>query len=75
MDTASQITEISTRRHATITLDFAEVTFIDSIGVWAIVNLVNGPDGSTLVIRNPSSNVKRTLDLVDLSDTPGITVE
>ena len=75
LDTAPQITEISTRRNGTIILDFAEVTFIDSIGIWAIVNLVRGPDGGTLVIKNPSRNVKQTFDLVDLGDTPGIIVE
>ena len=51
------------------------MTFIDSIGIWAIVNLVRGLDGGTLVIKNPSEKVKRTLDLVDLADAPGILVE
>ena len=76
LHTAPQIAEISTARDEKIVLDFAEVSFIDSIGVWAIVNLVHGSDGhTTLVIKNPSGNVKRTLDLIDLADTPGITVE
>jgi anti-anti-sigma factor len=75
LDTAPQISEISARGTGTVILDFTEVTFIDSIGIWAIVNLVRGPEGSTLVIKNPSENVKRTLDLVDLADTPGIIVE
>ena len=75
LETAPQITEISARRNRTIILDFTEVTFIDSIGIWAIVNLVRGPDGGTLVIKNPSEKVKRTFDLVDLADTPGIIVE
>jgi anti-anti-sigma factor len=73
--TAPQITEISARRNGTIILDFTEVTFIDSIGIWAIVNLVRGPEGGTLVIKNPPENVRRILDLVDLADTPGIIVE
>jgi anti-anti-sigma factor len=75
LHTAPQIAEISTRRNATIILDFTEVTFIDSIGVWAIVNLVRGPDGGTLVIKNPSGNVKRTFDLVGIADAPGIIVQ
>jgi len=75
LHTAPQIAEIPTRRNGTIILDFAEVTFIDSIGVWAIVNLVRGPDGGTLVIKDPSPNIKRTLDLVGLADAPGIIVE
>ena len=76
LHTAPQIAEISTERNERIVLDFREVTFIDSIGVWAMVNLVQGSEGhTTLVIQNPSSNVKRTLDLIDLAGTPGITVE
>lgn len=75
LHTAPQIAEIPTRRNGKIILDFAEVTFIDSIGVWAIVNLVRGPDGGTLVIKDPSPNIKRTLDLVGLADAPGIIVE
>jgi len=75
LNTAPQIAEISTRRNGTIILDFTEVTFIDSIGVWAIVNLARGPDGGTLVIKNPTENVKRTLDLVGLADARGIVVE
>jgi anti-anti-sigma factor len=75
LHTAPQIAEISVRRDGTIMLDFTDVTFIDSIGVWAIVNLVRGPDGGTLVIKNPSGNVKRTFDLVGIADARGIIVE
>jgi len=75
LHTAPQIAEISVQRGARIILDFTDVTFIDSIGVWAVVNLVRGPDGGTLVIRNPSGNVKRTFDLVGIADAPGIIVE
>jgi len=75
LHTATQVAEIPTRPNGRIVLDFTDVTFIDSIGVWSIVNLVHGPDGSTLVIRNPSGNVKRTFDLVGIADTPGIVVE
>jgi len=76
LHTAPQIAEISTEHSEKIVLDFRDVTFIDSIGVWAMVNLVQGSDGhTTLVIQNPSNNVKRMLDLIDLAGTPGITVE
>jgi anti-anti-sigma factor len=75
LHTAPQIAEISARRSGSIILDFTDVTFIDSIGVWAIVNLVRGPDGGALVIRNPSGNVKRTFELVGIADAPGIIVE
>jgi anti-anti-sigma factor len=75
MATAPSIAEISPRRHGAIILDFTHVTFIDSIGIWALVNLVRGMDGGTLVIKHASGNVKRTLDLVDLSDAPGIVLQ
>ena len=75
MATAPRIAEIPPRRHGAVILDFTHVTFIDSIGIWALVNLVRGMDGGTLVIRNASGNVKRTLELVDLADAPGIVLE
>jgi len=75
LHTASLIAEISTRPKGTIILDFTDVTFIDSIGVWAIVNLIRGPDGGTLIIKNPSGNVKRTFDLVGIADATGIIVQ
>ena len=75
LNTAPQIAEISTRRNGTIIMDFTGVTFINRIVVRAVMNLVRGPDGGTLVIKNPTDNVKRTLDLVGLSDARGIIVE
>lgn len=75
LHTAPLIAEISASKDGTIVLDFTDVTFIDSIGVWALVNLVREPDGGTLVIKNPSGNVKRTFDLVGIKDARGITVE
>ncbi len=75
LDSAPQVAEISTRRNGTVILDFTHVTFIDSIGVWAIVNLAQGPDGGTVVIKNASGNVKRTLDLIGLKDTSGIVID
>lgn len=75
LDSAPQVAEISTRRNGTVILDFTHVTFIDSIGVWAIVNLVRGPDGGTVVIKDPTENVRRTLDVVGLADAQGVVVE
>jgi anti-anti-sigma factor len=75
MATAPNIAEISARRHGAVILDFTNVTFVDSIGIWALVNLVRGMDGGTLVIRHASGNVKRTLELVDLADAPGIVLQ
>jgi anti-anti-sigma factor len=77
LHTAAQVAGIpvtSTGRQATLTLDVADVTFIDSIGIWALVNLSRRLDGGKLVIANASPTVRRTLDLVDLSDATGIVV-
>jgi anti-anti-sigma factor len=78
LDTAPRIADISpesTGPASTIVLDFSGVSFIDSIGIWALVNLAQGLDGGKLVISNASDGVRRTFDLVDLSDVPGIVVE
>jgi anti-anti-sigma factor len=75
--TAPQIADVpvpSTGQWTRLTLDVADVTFIDSIGIWALVNLSRRLDGGTLVITNPSPEVRRTLDLVDLSGAAGIVV-
>jgi anti-anti-sigma factor len=77
LETAAQIADIpvtSTGPRATLTLDVAGVTFIDSIGIWALVNLSRRLDGGKLVLANASPTVRRTLDLVDLSDAAGIVV-
>ena len=77
LHTAPEIVDIpvtSTGRGAKLTLDVADVTFIDSIGIWALVNLSRRLDGGQLVIANPSPEVRRTLDLVDLSDATSIVV-
>ena len=69
LDTAAQVADIpvtTTGRRATLTLDVADVTSIDSIGIWALVNLSRRLDGGKLVIANASPTVRRTLDLVDL---------
>jgi anti-anti-sigma factor len=78
MHTAPRIAEISVppdRPDATIVLDFSGVSFIDSIGIWALVNLARGLEGGKLVIANAAGNVRRTFDRIDLSDATGIMVE
>ena len=77
LHTAQQIADLpvtSTGRSVTLTLDVADVSFIDSIGIWALVNLSRRLDGGKLVIAKASPEVRRTLDLVDLSDATGIVV-
>jgi len=79
LHTAWQVAEISTRATGpgtVLTLEISGVSFIDSIGVWALVNLARSLEpGARLVLSHPSVAVKRTLELVDLSDAPGIVVD
>ena len=53
-----------------IILDCAGVTFFGAIGVDALAGARNRLDGSgrRLVVRNPSSIVRRLLDIVDMGD-------
>lgn len=49
-------------------LDLAGVTFLDSLGVGALVKLdqLAGDSGSTMVLRTPSERVERLLEMVGL---------
>ena len=51
-------------------LDLAGVTFLDSTGLGALIELRNGAvgRGGRFSVRNPSSAVERVLSLVGMSD-------
>jgi len=67
MDSATQIAEIPTPQNGSdIVLDFSAVTFLDSIGIWALVNLAAGLEGGKLVVAHASGAVKRTLEMADV---------
>jgi len=68
MDSATQIAEISAPHNGSdIVLDFSEVTFLDSIGIWALVNLAAGLEGGgKLVVAHANGAVKRTLEMADV---------
>jgi anti-anti-sigma factor len=67
MDSATQIAEIPAPRNGSdIVLDFSEVTFLDSIGIWALVNLAAGLEGGRLVVARANGAVKRTLEMADV---------
>lgn len=56
--------------HGDLVFDVGELTFIDSSGVRALVTVAGMmPQGGRLVLRAPTSAVRRVLDLVGLSDT------
>lgn len=59
-----------------LTLDVADLTFIDSSGLRALVQLSAGLNGvGPLVLSSPSDGVRRLLDIVGLEALPGIQVE
>ena len=67
MDSATQIAEISAPHNGSdIVLEFSEVTFLDSIGIWALVNLAAGLEGGKLVVAHANGAVKRTLEMADV---------
>jgi anti-sigma B factor antagonist len=53
-----------------LVLDLAEVSFIDSTGIGAMVELAHDADDASafLVIRNPSARVERILELTGLGE-------
>jgi len=59
-----------------IALDLGELTFMDSSGIRAIVDLASLMNGTgPLVLSNVSVGVRRVLDIVGLDTLPGIQVE
>lgn len=56
---------------AVLVLDLDDVTFIDSTGIGALIELghdASDDDGRGLVIRNPSHRVLRILEMTGLAD-------
>jgi len=57
-------------------LDVGEITFIDSSGLRALLDLSQQMNGSApLVLSQVSPSVRRLLDVVGLEAVPGIEVE
>jgi|SRR5689334_15039704 len=58
-----------------LTLDLEDVTFLDSSGIRALVQLAGRLDGSApLVLTNVPDGVRRLLDIVGLDTLPNIEV-
>jgi anti-anti-sigma factor len=57
-------------------LVLAEVTFIDSQGIRAFIQLARALDGrGRLVLAEPSSEVRKLFDIVRVDDFPNVIVE
>jgi anti-anti-sigma factor len=58
-----------------LTLDLAELTFIDSSGLHAIMRFAPSLNGNgPMTLANPSAFVSRLLEIVQLSGHPGIRI-
>ena len=58
-----------------VTLDLAELTFVDSCGIHAILSLAKSINGNgPLVLLNPTEAVSRVLEILDLDKHAGIEV-
>jgi anti-anti-sigma factor len=59
---------------APITLDFSRVTFMDSSGLRTLLEVAKDRGGDTLVILDPSPQVRRLLDISLPDGAPGLEV-
>jgi anti-anti-sigma factor len=57
-----------------VVLDLSNVRFLDSAGIRAITTFSNVCKGG-LVLRSPSDNIRRVIDLVGIDGRNGIRVE
>jgi anti-anti-sigma factor len=57
-----------------IVLDLTDLEFIDSIGIRSLVRLAQEVDPRPVVLRDPSPNVQRTLDMVRLGGPGGVLI-
>ena len=57
-----------------LVLDLSDVTFIDSVGVRALVLLARNRWGA-LVLRYPQDALMRVFELLQIDEVPGIRVE
>jgi anti-anti-sigma factor len=73
MSTADQLwaalVEALTRWPGTVTVDLAQVTFLDSQGIRALIRVNNGCDfdASRLRVRSPQPQVRKVLELTGLT--------
>ena len=58
-----------------VTLDLAQLTFIDSSGLYAIMEFARSRNGSgTLILLSPTATAKRAIAIAGLDGQPGVEV-
>jgi len=74
-DDLSQVLREASTNGDPIVLDFSGVSFMDSSGLRALLERAGQPNGSgSMVILNPSDQVRRVLDISIPGGTPGLEV-
>lgn len=65
-----RVTDLAASTSDPVEIDMAEVAFIDSSGIRALLRLreAAGASGRRLRVRNPSSDVRRLLDLIGVTE-------
>ena len=58
-----------------VTLDLSGVTFVDSSGIRALLQLARQLEEGTLVFARPSRPVQVVLRLIDAAHLPGVVIE
>ena len=52
----------------TLRIDLAEMTFLDSTGIGALISIRNHADRATLILENPPPQVRKILEITGLTD-------
>jgi anti-anti-sigma factor len=61
--------------HGPVTLDLAELTFVDSSGLHAIMQFASSLNGDRpLTLANPPAHVSRLLEIIQMNSHPGIRI-
>jgi anti-anti-sigma factor len=78
LDLATADTLLQTSRadhRPEIVVDLAELRFIDSTGIRALIEISRDAGHRHLLIRAPSPRVRQVFDLIRLDDVPSVSVE
>ena len=77
MATVTQLKEAleTVSRNGPVTLDLAQLTFIDSTGLHVIMEFARSLNGSgPVILASPSATAKRAFEIAGLEDHPGVEI-
>lgn len=63
--------------HGMLVLDISALEFMDDSGLGLVVGMVKrlGQQGGSLVLRNPTDQIRRVFEVTGLDQVPGLTIE